>query len=40
MLIARMEMGASQVSGDSDIITQTTEYLLDGKGRVVPIMMM
>jgi len=29
MLIARMEMGTSRVSGDSDII-----------GRVVPIMMM
>jgi len=40
MLIARMEMGTSRVSGDSDIITLTTEHLLDGKGRVVPIMMM
>ena len=40
MLIARMEMGTSQVSGDSDIITKTTEHLLDGNGRVVPIMMM
>ena len=40
MLIARMEMGTSQVSGDSDIITLTTEHLLDGNGRVVPIMMM
>ena len=28
MLIARMEMGTSRVSGDSDIITQTTEHLL------------
>ena len=40
MLIARMEMGTSRVSGDSDIITYTTEHLLDGNGRVVPIMMM
>jgi len=40
MLIARMEMGTSRVSGDSDIITLTTEHLLDGNGRVVPIMML
>ena len=40
MLIAGMEMGTSRVSGDSDIITLTTEHLLDGNGRVVPIMMM
>ena len=36
MLIARMEMGTSRVSGDSDI--NTTEHLLDGNGRVVPIL--
>jgi len=35
MLIARMEMGTSRVSGDSDIITQSTEHLLDGNGRVL-----
>ena len=40
MLIARMEMGTSRVSGDSDIITETTEHLLDGNCRVVLIMMM
>jgi len=41
MLIARMEMGTSRVSGDSDIINyRITEHLLDGNGRVVPIMMM
>ena len=40
MLIARMEMGTSLVSGDSDIITFTIEHLLDGNGRVVPIMML
>jgi len=40
MLIGRMEMETSRVSGDSDIITQTTEHLLDGNGRVVSIMMM
>ena len=39
MLIARMEMRTSRVSGDFDIITLTTEHLLDGNGRVVPIMM-
>jgi len=40
MVTARMEMGPSRVSGDSDIITLTIEHLLDGNGRVVPIMMM
>jgi len=40
MLIARMEMRTSQVSGDSDIITSTTEHLLDSNVRLVPIMMM
>jgi len=40
ILIARTEMGTSRVSGDSDIITLTTEHLLDGNGRVVPILMM
>ena len=35
-----MEMGTSRVSGDSDIITLTTDHLLDGNGRVDPIMMM
>ena len=40
MLIARIEMGTSGVLGDSDIITLTTEHLLDGNGRVVLIMMM
>jgi len=39
MLIARMEMGTSRVSGDTDIIMLITEHLLDGNGRVVPIMM-
>ena len=40
MLITRMEMKTIRVSGNSDIITLTTEHLLDGNGRVVPIMMM
>ena len=40
MLIARMEMGTSRVSGDFDIITLTTDHLLEGNGRVVSIMMM
>jgi len=40
MIIAQMEMGTRRVSGDSDIITQTTEHLVDGNDRVVSIMMM
>jgi len=40
MLIARIEMVTIRVSGDSNIITSTTEHLLDGNGRAVPIMMM
>ena len=40
MLITRMEMGTSRVSGDSDILTLTTEHVLDGNGRVIPIMRM
>jgi len=35
-----MEMETIRVLGNSDIITKTTEYLLDGNDHVVPIMMM